>query len=122
MRLFLLTYKVFEDLSRLVPEGIRSHERGFQALNGGAKGILNLGIQVEKRVAQALSQPLPHGGFPDATHADETNFHDPCFPVLRWAYGADYTPLLVRTQRPHLSRLPGVRSTALSLMVSGQRL
>jgi len=38
--------------------------------------LLNFGIQVEKRVAQSLSQPFPNGGFPDTTHADEENLHD----------------------------------------------
>src|SRR6266446_3383481 len=76
-RLLLLTYKMLECQSRLLPEGIFCQERGFQTLNGGAKVVLNLGIQVEKIVAQSLSQPLPDGSFSDTTHADEEDLHDP---------------------------------------------
>jgi hypothetical protein len=98
MWLLLLTHKVLEDPSRLLPEGIGGHQLGFQALNGGAKGVLNLGIQVEKCVAQSLGQTLSQGGFPDATHTDETNLHAPCFPALRQSHEAYYTSLLVLTQ------------------------
>src|SRR5439155_19686677 len=76
-RLPLLTYKMLECQSRLLPEGIFCQERGFQTLNGGAKVVLNLGIQVEKIVPKSLSQPLPNGGFSDTTHTDEENLHNP---------------------------------------------
>src|ERR1043166_8730371 len=74
MRLLRLTHKVFEDLRRLLPEGGHRQQLSFQALNGGAKGVLNLGIQVEKSGPKSRSQPLPNGGFSNATHTDEANF------------------------------------------------